>query len=288
MRMYLGDHIDALGPTVVKARAASTITGRSRMLEWAGNKMLGALMDAPSRTLTRSPAFKQFYYDEIQRMMPALTKDGQAAAIAQAESDGIHLEGAAANGATDLEHVDTVAKARSLSKMHDYLYYPGEGTTAEDQLRNVMPFAGAWKSVIQRWGTLAVEHPQIVRHVQQGVQALQESGFFYNDPQTGKEVFNIPVPLRELTGAMGFNMAGPVAGLNIVGSGLPGIGPAIQIPASAVIPHVPMTQWLRQRISPYGDFDFAHPLEYFFPGWLQKMQAGGVPSGSRSASNPRR
>ena len=274
IRTYMGDKMDELGPTVVKARSAIRPTSQPRLIDWAGQKMLGALMDAPSRTLTRSPAFRQFYYGEVERMLPTLTRDAQDEVISQAADDGIHLAAPTATGAADVMHVDAIAKARSLAKMHDYLYYPGEGTTAEDMLRNVMPFSSAWKSVIQRWGKLSIENPQIIRHAQQGIQSLQTSGFFYKDPSTGKEVFNIPAPLKELTGATGFQMQGPVSGLNIVGNGLPGVGPAVQIPASVMIPSVPATQWIRQRIAPYGTPDYGNTLDLFFPGYIQKMQAG--------------
>lgn len=264
------------GPEKVRALTAVKNTGREAgLISWFGDRMMGAVMDSPSKLITRSPAGRQFYYQEIQRMFGQLTPEAQTQALSQATEDGWKLTKTAGTGAADLEHVDLVAKARTLSKLHDYLYYPGEQNTAESMLRNLVPFAGAWHSALRRWSKLAIEHPQIVRRTQQGVQELQSSGVFYKDPQNGnRETMGIfgPGIMRELTGAVGFNMGGPVQNANILG-GLPGAGLGAQISAEALLPKMPATDWLRSKISPYGSPDFTGGYQMFLPGWLQKMSA---------------
>lgn len=264
------------GPEKVRALTAVRNVGKQAgLISWFGDKMMGTLMDQPSKVITRSPIGRQFYYQEIQRMFGTLTPEAQTAALAQASEDGWKLTKTAGTGATDLEHVDLVAKARTLSKLHDYLYYPGEQNTAESMLRNLMPFAGAWHSALKRWSKLTIEHPQIVRRVQQGVQELQSSGVFYRDPQSKQDVFGMfgPNLMRELSDASGFQMEGPVQGLNILGQGLPGAGLGVQAAAELFMPHTPMTVALRDWVSPYGEPDFSGGWQMFLPGWLQKMSA---------------
>lgn len=277
-RNYLGDHMD-VGPEIVKGRVAGATLPKPRLLEAASQKILGALMDVPARVLTRSHAFKGFYAKEFDRLIHFMTPEAQAEAIGHASEAGVELSKPIATGALSLEEADTIAKARSIARMHDYLYYPGEKSTAEDILRNVMPFAAAWKSVIKRWSKLAVENPQIIRKTQMGVQSLQSGGFFHPDPALGSgDFFTMASPgiMRELTGAVGFPMEGSVAGLNIVGHGLPGVGPGVQMLAAAALPHSPITAGIQKFISPYGDPDLSGGLgETLFPGWVNKLRAGG-------------
>jgi hypothetical protein len=62
--------------------------------------------------------------------------------------------------------------------------------------------------------------------------------------------------------------------LNIVGQGLPGVGPALQIPASALIPDQPQWDAVREAIAPYGTADGVD-VSNFFPGWAQKFRTAG-------------
>ena len=289
-RQYLRSKVDDIGPQFVKGRAEAEgqglgggFTRMGRGMDWATDRMFGALMDKPTRILTRSPAFSQFYWKDMQRLMPVLDPAVQDQVLRVAGNTGIDLTRTAESGALDLESADAIAKARALAATKDLLYYPGERTTLEDQLRNFMPFASAWRSVVKTWASLAVEHPQILRRAQQGVQQLQTSGFFHPDPSGGGkgDVFSMAGPglMRELTGAMGFTMQGPVKGLNIAAAGLPGVGLAPQIAAEMTLPKNTTTQALRDFISPYGDPDFSGGMQMFFPGWLDKLQAGGWTTG---------
>ena len=294
LRQYLSAHKDDLGPDVVKGRPPIG-TAERYSLDHAVDWFFGKLMDTPGRILTKSPFYRQWSYKETQRLMPYLTSEAQDFALSNAASDGMTLTRGTTSGLLSAEDADTIVKARTLARMKDYLYYPGDKTTAEDILRNVSPFAPAWKSVIKRWSKLSIENLGVPeRRLQQGVQEMQQSGFTYKDPQTGKEVFTIAGPewVKALTGATGFSLEGPVQGLNIVGNGLPGVGLGPQIAAATVIPKNGMTAAVRNFISPYGDPDFSGWQDMFFPGWLQKMQAGqfqglGLLSGPLSTIIPR-
>lgn len=252
------------------------------MMRRATNAMFSALMSHPTSTLTRSPAFREAYFQRIQELLPHMDDATQAQVISRAAENGITLHGgiAAAGAKLSLEQADMLAKDFGLQTVHHLLYYPGERSNAVDVLRNVIPFGNAWKNVLGTWAKLTAENPQVVRRVQQGVTEARESGWWYTDPQDGTEKFTIiPAGIMQHLAGVPFPMVGQVKGLNIVGQGLPGVGPAIQWPAADFFSSVhglPAENFFQQHLMPYGDPDFSGgTLETLFPGWWNKLKTTG-------------
>lgn len=275
----LTDLADQYGPQYVKGRvtaSAGRVAGWDRTVE----KLFHALMGTPTTTLTRSPAFRQAYWGKAQNLLPFMDQEAQAAVLRAAAENGIELKPVMQAGELGLEDADAMLKAHSLAQVKKLIYYPGERVNVTDRLRNIAPFADAWRVVLRRWGSIAAQNPQVVRRLQQGVTSLQQSGVFHPDPaQGGQDVFTIPLPLKALGGGAPFTMTGAVSGLNIASQGLPGIGPAVSLgiaPLFSAI-HNTTVDKLRDHLFPYGLPDTAGgKLETLFPGWYDKLRAAGL------------
>ncbi len=217
-RRYLAAQADAIGPLQVPGQAVVG-AARKKYLERASQAWFGLLMDTPARVLSRSPVFAQSYWRDVERMLPRLTKEAQNAAIKQAAKVRITIAPVAATGDLTLETVDVYAKARALAVTKGLLDYPGEKSNIEDILRNVAPFATAWRDAIAAWTKLVARNPNVVRRGQQLIEGAHQSGFMANDPALeGGNYFTAfgMDPTRWATGATGFQLRGETAGLNIV------------------------------------------------------------------------
>lgn len=298
LRSHLRDlAVTGAGPEQVVGPIALS-TKKRQMFQHATNVMFSALMDTPTTTLTRSPVFRDAYFKRAQELLPHLDEGTRAQVISRAADNGIHLvdTGSAVGTKLSLEQADTLSKDFALQTTHRYLYYPGQRSNATDIIRNIIPFGEAWKNVLGTWARLVAENPAVVRRVQQGVTSARESGWWHLDPSTGKEVFTY-VPgeiMKHLAGAP-FPMVGQVSGLNIIGQGLPGVGPAVSWPASFVLSKwnkLPAEDAVRNWLLPYGDPDFnGGTMETLFPGWYNKIKTTGwlqkVPFFGQSADEQR-
>jgi len=268
------------GPDWVKGRVAAPagrVAGWDRTVE----KMFSSLMGTPTTTLTRSPAFRQAYFNKAQDLLPFMREDAQTAALDNASKAGVALKAVGTSGDLALSDADAILKAHALAQVKKLIYYPGERIGVTDRLRNVMPFADAWRRVLARWGSLAQQNPSIIRRAQQGVTELQSSGVFHPDPsQGGKEVFTIvPGGIMKALGGAPFPMVGDVSGLNIASQGLPGIGPAVQLGTAPLFAAVHSTaiSGLRDKLFPYGLPDTGGGIvETMFPGWMDKLRSAGL------------
>lgn len=277
----LTDKIDTVGPEKIKGRMAANKTrtdGWNRFVQY----MFSKLMDSPTTTLTRSPAFRQEYYRKAQDILPFVDKEGQATFLRFARENGVELNPVARVGEITAEDADVILKAHALEHVRKILYYPGERVGITDRMRNIAPFADAWRRVIKRWSVLTTEHPQVIRRFQQGVTGARESGWFHPDPaQGGKEVFTIiPGGLMQHVVGTAFPIVAPVEGLNIVGQGLPGVGPALTLGAAPLLAgmHSPTAEAVRGYLFPYGmpDTSGGKIEDAFFPGWADKFRTAGV------------
>jgi len=252
----LGDYrADGIAPQQLRGLDINQVRAQATPFRNAVDKMFGALMDVPTQKLTRSPAFKQFYLKRFDEIRPYIDEGSIAATQA-----------------------DALAKDFALKETQKLLYYPGERASITDQLRNVAPFGEAWRNVLKTWARLGAENPAVFRRVEQGVVSAQESGFFYPDPQTGREVMTfVPAGIMKHLAGVPFPMTADVQGLNLIGSGLPGVGPAIQIPADALLPKGNViSDGLRGHLLPYGSPDYTGGFfETLFPGWLDKLRTSG-------------
>lgn len=258
-------------------------TGKAKLRLFSNmvDRWFSAIVDRPYNELAKSPAYRQFYWQEGARLMPHMTIEAQDALIATAAQNEIKLARASTTGALSVEDAAKLANIRALGDAQGMLHYVSERNNLADTLRYVAPFGDAWRNVIRQWTHVAAENPQIARRVQQGVQEMRNSGFFYqkqNPDGTKTESFTI-VPgagVRALTG-VDFKMTAPVKGLNLASEGLPGIGPAVQLPASLLIPRdSPIGDAVRNEIMPYGPPDLTGGIvESLMPGWADRLRTGG-------------
>lgn len=244
-----------IGPEKIRTRVTIASRQKPRYVRNVVDTMFGALMDAPTKTLTRAPTFKQYYLQRFDELAPHIGTHG-----------------------FDAVHADALAKDFALKKTRDLLYYPGERANVTEKLRNIAPFAEVWRNVMKTWVKLGAENPVVLRRGQQLVTEGRSSGFFHPDPRSGKEMFTL-VPagvMKHLTGVP-FPMEAPVEGINVIGHGLPGVGPGVTIAADALLPKGnKVTDKLRDWMIPYGSPDFQTGFfESMFPGWADKIRMSG-------------
>lgn len=256
------------------------------------SKLFDALMTKPSNYLTRSPTFRQAYWDEAEKLIPSM--DGKAQQVLLKNLDKANLpEDQAAriraaiessgSGHLNAARADEILKRRSLDYTRNLLYDLHKRNQFFDAARLVFPFGEAWKEVLQTWARILTENPNVVRRVQQGIEGAraaeidpitglpaiegQGKGLWRWDPVTGQYVFTYPgsawmsqvgvdLPIIGHVGAdmpIPVPMHGPVKSLNMAFAGLPGFGPGVSVAASELIPDKPGFDFIKKMIFPYGE-----------------------------------
>lgn len=221
---------------------------------------------------------------------PFLTK-AQAAAK-KAEAGGVPLQG----DRLTFEAANVIASRRAVNHTRDLLYDLSKKSQFFDSMRTVFPFGEAWKEVMTRWAKLTWENPRVIRRFSQGIWAAKGEGSdvintvtgnpatgqgFFSTDQYGQEVFNYPGSslLNEQLMGIPIPLTGRVSGLNMVGTGLPGFGPVVQIPTSYFLPDKPAFDEIRSIIAPIGAQPgsgdlFNTAVDSMFPSWFNKMRKG--------------
>lgn len=273
---------------VVGTRAKDSWTKRP-VLEGRGpsdydeivGKIFDNLMGVPTDKLSRSPAFRQFYWKRISELFPNMDGAARAAALDQMRKQGVtartlreqatdllrgrtddyaavdRLAGYGTRVTDDmpllddaltLEEADELAKALAMHEVKDLLYDISRKHNVFEMTRNIFPFGEAWYEIVSRWAEIVVDNPHILRRMHQGLSGARESGWFYQDPQTGEEVFNYPGSGLVANWMMSDNPkvalgAGAIAGAaaGFMGAGVPGavgggvVGATAGIGASGLI-----------------------------------------------------
>ena len=270
------------------------------------------LMAKPSAYLIRSPYFKQKYSEEmakayifgnadVRRHLKKWASDNGVTPMfnrhirAQTEKVGLVRPPKASFGGwdmDDLKELDDLAKSRSLKASRDLFYDLSERNNVADMTKHIFPFADAWFEVLSRWAKLLFASPERSlknwRRFQVGVTNARKEGFFTED-EYGREVFNWPgagLLAPALTGAPIDQAIESKAGLdqlmfidpNPRGILMPGVGPIMQIPASAVTPKLEEFPVLRDAINwfAFGDFEKIEPqnvgdmMMAFAPSWMRQ------------------
>jgi hypothetical protein len=287
---------DGRAPQVVKGRIGITVnpSARDQLVEGWDRAVDGAfnvLMSKPTNTLSRGPAFKQFYWRRMAEQFGALDPDAQEGILRVARNSGVDKSlikkmSKAAPGTLDLEHADMVAKAWALHSTKKLLYDATEKSHFMDAMRIVFPFGEAFKEVTSVWARLGREEPQTIRRAQQIIQGArgaripgtpQDHGFFFTGDD-GVERFTFPFSeaINKKVDGLPFPFQGSVQSLNIAGQGLPGVGPAVQIVADGVLPDTATFDGVRKALMPYGGPDITSgAFEAFFPGYAQRIRTEG-------------
>lgn len=249
------------------------------------------LMTRPTNKLSRSPAFRQFYWTRMEEMLTymddgvaaAVIKAGKEAGLSRAQlnrmakrrTNRAELSAKQAgmedltfnmNSGMTLKEVmgeaDEIAKYYALNETERLLYTLNKKHAINDVLRNVIPFGEAWYEIMSTWGRLVTEHPQIIRRGQQFIEGARDSGYLERDPVSGEDVFNFPGAGTfnrilfgegaEEAGAR-VNPIGFVSGLNLAaGSYHPGLGPIIQVPTAWGLAGKEEWDWLVKFSNPFG------------------------------------
>lgn len=315
---------------VVVSHPISKIEGDQRgswdkITDW----LFDHLMGQPTDTLSRSPAFEQFYWRRMARLMPYLSPQDARRALKQlrgsnprrvsewatdvlkgddATLDMLHrftddafdmrawlkntadesIEGV---GRISLDDADSIAKGFALTEVRDLLYDVSRKHNFFDMARHIFPFGEAWKEIISRWANIVHHNPRVLRRVDQTISAARDTGFFYNDPVSGEEVFTYPgsglLSQWMFGDADVMRMTGRVAGFNLMlGAVIPGVGPAIQVPAAALQESFlsnPDNKFLRDMLLPFGLQEVDSPgslVDTILPAWIKRLAVVvGKPTG---------
>lgn len=300
-------HLDDLGVQGIGPRTfVGDVERRSRGgassdigLDHAVDHLFNFFMSRPTNFLSRSPAFRQFYWQRAEELIPAMDQAAQSQLLAAARKANLQpkvlrrMEKAVANprlrGQLDLDDADTYAKAYGLDETKRLLYDLTERSQLFDITRHIFPFGEAWGEVLKVWARIGTERPQTIRKAQLAINGARGSGFFTTDETTGEEMFNyygsefvagLDTPF---TPGIPVRLEGRVQGLNIFSNNplIPGFGPMVQVPASYFLPRKSSWNTVRNMVLPFGEETLeGGALEAFLPAWLRKLrQANKTPFG---------
>lgn len=220
------------------------------------------------------------------------------------------------DGAFTIDDLKGVTDEYGVRQVRDLFYDAQKRNAFGHALRLASPFAQAWANSLKTWGRLAVQNPKQVYKAALLYRAGQGEGtawftddpsnpddaLFYKDPTTGQQMVGIPVVGSVLAGigslvAMAHGgspisdeatgAASPVSSFNLLFQNgmLPGVGPAISIPATMLdgtdTYQAAVPDWMKKALVPYVNVDPDRDpgvLEAMVPGWFGTMLAGvGVP-----------
>lgn len=300
----LEDSYGTSAPRFVKTPEVVTVQGpgsrTAARLDRGVERAFEGLMSRPTNWLSRSPTFRQKYWQRVEELIGSAPAKVQKDAVRAARAANVGGS-AEARMATrilqgegtkiqSLDDADLLAKAFALSETKKLLYDLSKRNQFFDVMRLVFPFGEAWKEIITAWTTILRQNPQVIRRFQQGLEGARApsllgetettpgsgEGFFHPDPQTGEEVFTYPgggwiskMLLGEGAGQLGF--VGRVSGLNLfTATVLPGFGPVIQIPATKLLPQTPQWDDVRDILLPFGESEGI--FDSFTPAWFDKVR----------------
>jgi len=295
-----------IGPEVVKvSRRIDNRPGVGASYNNAVNAWFDILMSKPTNFLSRSPAFKQFYWQRIAdtaytlnaEALEAVRKNARAARadkkIIKKLDDTIPTQGGV--NFSNIDQYDEIAKAVALQDVQELLYDLNRRSQFSQATALIFPFAEVHKEIATTWTRLLRENPTKLRKMYLTVDSARESdpnndndSFLYTDPLTNEEVFVIPVVDKVLnnyfqTGQFfgGENITdestrmrtvGFASSANIVAGGLiPGVGPAVQIGAKYLMPNMKENSAIYKTLFPYGINE--NDIDYLIPSWLRKGAA---------------
>ena len=274
----------SVGDMIIPASRDQVANAYRRSTDW----LFSHLLTKPGNYLNRSVTFKQQYFKSAgNELMIHASPEAQAHIIQNAVDNNLGkdaikaLRDLAKKGSGDLtiEEVDTFAKARALDSVRDLFYDLSDRNQFLDVMRLIWPFGEAWKEGLTAWAKLSMDKPQIIPRALMTVNGLEDSGFFYTDPQTGEEMFAYPgghLITRKFAGGIPSPITAQVQSLNMITGGgnplMPGFGVIAQEPVNKLLPDLPKYDSLRDFVMPYGDPpDLSNPWN-FLPSWAQKMR----------------
>lgn len=305
------DFVNALNDPNVMSGAPDKVVGVADMSHAKKKdpfvtRMFSLLMAVPSNVLSRSPVFRQAYWNRIAEMMPFADPAEKARIVANAREayqldwGPVHLgkgfvdklEKSQSVGKLTLEEMDSYAKGFALDTTQDLLYDLSRKSQIADSMRLVSPFAEAWKEVYSVWAKLL--NPT----TGQGLKNVRRLSQFYQaalSPEAGG-LFGAPTDLagnqmgmfwRDQYGDMNFVYPGTqwLTGQKWahVPDWVPGAGgfgaPGIPVPLTGRVMGLNMFGTLVPGLGPVA----AIPASYMIqdkPGWERTLRDLVLPFGS--------
>ena len=193
---------------------AQTISKYDQVLE----NLFTTLMAVPTNRLSRSSAFRQYYwrfieengayYDEAlkneiismanMKASKWVKNSGETARILKGTKP-IRDGDARILGVENISELDDAAKAYALSETKRLLYDLNKRHVVSDMLRLAFPFAEVYQEIIGTWSRLINQQKLLAgRKVQRVIQGARgsgeegEEGFFHTDEMSGEEMFFFP------------------------------------------------------------------------------------------------
>jgi hypothetical protein len=285
------------------------------------NNAFNLLMTQPTNKLSRSPAFRRFYWKRVSETIEFLGKDARDEMVAIANKslkeftayDPI-LSGylkkinsakfsGPAEAITDIKIYDKMIASDALTQTKKLLYDISERTRVGDSLRFAFPFLEAYLEIFKTWGDITNKAggKNLINlyKLQDGAKEPNpladptgQRGFFYTNPVNGQSVFAYPgtgliqkwmfPELQDTSVDASFPVY--VSSVNLAADIMPGFGPIIRVPASYLRKNFPEESTVNQLI--FGDF--SPPSGFLegvapFPAWLKKFYQAYKKGGSGNA-----
>jgi len=273
------------------------------------DKFHSFLYTKPIATLERSPAFRSFYYEWVDKLAVSLDEaslnkiiDDISSRVDDPENYLTpklwkKLQDLKANpnklyGTLNADEVSSYASGAALDEFKKTFYNAVERRNGTDVMRLISPFAqqqAEFFGRMARFFTVPVAggalgylpDPENFRKIQWAVENGREAdpdgdgrGIFYEDPSTGR--FSVDIPLVgnmvKLATGISSNLTIPVKGLSPGLDYRPGLGPVMSMGTSAILQDVPSQDWIRKFLLPYGErTDLS---DAFVPTWVTKVYEG--------------
>jgi hypothetical protein len=272
------------------------------------NWLFNSLNDVSVRKLERSVAFRGFYYETIgtyanrlsyeegvklyNRISESAAARGETIAQWLGESS---LTGGkkitkiiedlpkrkGATGTLTIGELDDYARFEGIRKTKDLLYDASERNNIVDALRIVMPFADAWREVLDTYAVLGAQHNiHLYRKFARIYTGLEEAdpdrdgrGVFFRDPATGEVQFQFPLSgsISKLLTGIDAPLSAPLGRLSQGINFLPALGPFAQFGLSQFVPDTPEYNSLKELFLPYGETTAGELGRSVIPGTLRKV-----------------
>lgn len=187
----------------------------------------------PTNILSRNRFFDHTYRAEAERLVNLLD-DGN---LTQAQ----------------LKRIEDRARTYALGQTRTLLYDLAEQSELGRMLRFVSPFYNAWQEVLTRWTGLAIENPAFVARAHLIWQSPESAGIVTEID--GEEYLTVPLPewAQDIPGLRTKNeVIFNKKSFNMVLQGVPGAGPAVQIPTNEIVRHRPDLESSVKFILPFG------------------------------------
>jgi len=229
MAYFGGDTVDewrGMAPNHLRQIQTSNDAKDIGAMDKSVDFMMNLLMSKPTDALSRSPAFRQFYWARASEMAQYLDDTERAKFLESAEKanllqskddllklgspmrtlrrytgrentvdEAIRRVGALskkakvteAGSVTSLAQLDELAKGYALQEVKALMYDQSRSHNWADMMRFVIPFGEAWWEVGSTWAGLLKENPRNIRRIQQGISGARGSDPFRDVGPDGEQ-----------------------------------------------------------------------------------------------------